>query len=65
MSGLTGHVLVYGGRGALGTTVVDFLKNKNYVSCLYIFSCIISLYIYLSIIFILNILIYFVVGGVD
>ena len=33
-----GHVLVYGGRGALGTTVVDFLKNKNYVSCSYIFS---------------------------
>ena len=33
-----GHVLVYRGRGALGTTVVDFLKNKNYVSCSYIFS---------------------------
>ena len=34
MSGSTaGHILVYGGRGALGSTVVDFLKKKNYVSC--------------------------------
>jgi len=26
----SGHVLVYGGRGALGRTLVDFFKNKNF-----------------------------------
>lgn len=31
MSGSSGHVLVYGGRGALGSTIVDFLKGKNFV----------------------------------
>ena len=25
-----GHVLVYGGRGALGRTLVTFFKSKNY-----------------------------------
>ena len=37
MSSLGGRVLIYGGRGALGSTLVEFLKQKNYV-CLHLFS---------------------------
>lgn len=29
---MTGRVLIYGGKGALGSVVVQFFKSKNFVS---------------------------------
>lgn len=29
---MSGRVLVYGGKGALGSVVVNFFKSKNFVS---------------------------------
>lgn len=29
---MSGRVLIYGGKGALGSVVVNFFKSKNFVS---------------------------------
>ncbi len=34
MAAASSRVLVYGGRGALGSTIVKYFKSKNYVSSL-------------------------------
>lgn len=32
MSNAPGRVLVYGGKGALGSTIVSYFKSRNWVS---------------------------------
>lgn len=32
-----GRVLVYGGKGALGSVVVNFFKSQNFVSSFHVF----------------------------
>jgi hypothetical protein len=35
----TGKVLVYGGRGALGSAVIDFFKKANWVKMICLLCC--------------------------